>query len=271
MLPPLRGSTGGRSWGRNVLKGEKAIRIIAPNGRRVREDPSDSEHDRVIQYFKAVPVFAYEQTEGKPLPVLDVPILQADEGAELYVRLHMAVSQDGVAVARGHERFARSPSMMGFYLPQERQIYVREAPSAPDDQDPGPRDSPPLRWTRELEPRDRDRGGERGVCGGPRGYGYDSGERSFPYISVWAKEKNTLRQALGTIQKLSAFIIDRVSSPPEGPSGVGPSSGGGPAKLKANLATGWLPVRHQEIKMEYLARHSPLPHNTNYAQRSLLR
>ncbi len=41
-------------------------------------------------------------------------------------------------------------------------------------------------------------------------FGLDSGERSFPYIATWSGDQKLLSQALGTIQKVSAIIIDRV-------------------------------------------------------------
>src|SRR3954466_6475633 len=41
-------------------------------------------------------------------------------------------------------------------------------------------------------------------------FGLDSGVRSFPYIATWAKDQNTLKGALGRIQKVSATLIERV-------------------------------------------------------------
>jgi hypothetical protein len=32
----------------------------------------------------------------------------------------------------------------------------------------------------------------------------------LPYIATWAQDQNTLRNALGQIQKVSAVLIDRV-------------------------------------------------------------
>ena len=41
-------------------------------------------------------------------------------------------------------------------------------------------------------------------------FGLDTGARSFPYVAVWSKDKNVLKQVLGTVQKISAKIIDEV-------------------------------------------------------------
>ncbi len=39
-------------------------------------------------------------------------------------------------------------------------------------------------------------------------YGLDSGERSFSYVATWAKDRHTLRAALGRIQSVSRLMID---------------------------------------------------------------
>ncbi len=67
---------GYRQWqlaGRHVKKGSKAIYILAPSTRKVRdEDGSGNETDKVIVTgFRAVPVFRYEDTDGDPLPGFD--------------------------------------------------------------------------------------------------------------------------------------------------------------------------------------------------------
>jgi len=65
---------GYRQWesvGRHVRKGERAFYILAPCTRKIVEhdDETGEESERVVVYgFRAVPVFGYEQTDGKPLP-----------------------------------------------------------------------------------------------------------------------------------------------------------------------------------------------------------
>lgn len=72
---------GFRQWesvGRRVKKGAKAFHILAPIHKKVpvkvrREEDGDEETEEIIYVdklvgFKAVPVFRYEDTEGKPLP-----------------------------------------------------------------------------------------------------------------------------------------------------------------------------------------------------------
>ena len=65
---------GFRQWqdvGRFVRKGEHAFYILAPCTRKMteRDEQTGEESSRVVVYgFRSVPVFGYEQTEGKPLP-----------------------------------------------------------------------------------------------------------------------------------------------------------------------------------------------------------
>ena len=56
--------------GRQVKKGQKAFGIIAPVTKKVHNDEKDEDEIRIIG-FRALPVFAYESTEGEPLPEVD--------------------------------------------------------------------------------------------------------------------------------------------------------------------------------------------------------
>ena len=66
---------GYRKWqelGRQVRKGEKAIRILAPMKRLNRDEEDDSQ----VHYFRAISVFDIRQTEGDELPSLQIEKLQ---------------------------------------------------------------------------------------------------------------------------------------------------------------------------------------------------
>jgi antirestriction protein ArdC len=41
-------------------------------------------------------------------------------------------------------------------------------------------------------------------------FGIDTGERSFPYVASWAKDKEVLKKVMGTIQSASAALIEGV-------------------------------------------------------------
>lgn len=56
--------------GRQVKKGQKAFGIIAPITKKIHNDEKNEDEIRIIG-FRAMPVFAYESTEGEPLPEYD--------------------------------------------------------------------------------------------------------------------------------------------------------------------------------------------------------
>lgn len=76
----LRGTSdarGFRQWqeaGRKVKKGGKAILILVPRFKKVeKDDKEEEEENRVLIGFVAAPVFAVEDTEGKPMPEYEPP------------------------------------------------------------------------------------------------------------------------------------------------------------------------------------------------------
>ena len=67
---------GFRQWeaaGRRIKKGSKAFYILAPCVKQIKErnDKGEEVERRVLYGFKGIPVFAIEDTEGKPLPATD--------------------------------------------------------------------------------------------------------------------------------------------------------------------------------------------------------
>jgi len=61
---------GFKAWqqlGRQVRKGEHAIRILAPMSVKERDEHGEETGERVV-FFRAVPVFDIAQTDGEPLP-----------------------------------------------------------------------------------------------------------------------------------------------------------------------------------------------------------
>src|SRR3954447_7758897 len=106
---------------RYVKKGERAIKIIVPMTKRVASE--DGEEDRKL-IFGTGNVFDHSQTDGEPLPTVDVPVLSGEEGAELYQRLAQVVAAETLTLqARDPEQMSRD--QMGYYSPRERLIVVR--------------------------------------------------------------------------------------------------------------------------------------------------
>ena len=68
---------GFRQWelaGRNVRKGSKALHIICP--KIVKKKNAKGEEESILIGFAAVPVFKFENTDGEPLQVEELPPLQ---------------------------------------------------------------------------------------------------------------------------------------------------------------------------------------------------
>lgn len=219
---------GYRTWqalGRQVRKGEHGIRIIVPlTGRQRRDEPppipattaDDADRDVLPLRFGTGTIFDISQTEGDPLPDVAVPVLEDDAGDTLYDDLARLAARDAVRVDRVPEL---PGSTMGWYDPVRRRIVVREAAQ--------------LQMTKTLahelahhvtglhETYDAEREAHETIAESVAyitlaHYGLDSGARSFPYIATWARDRQTLTAALGTISRVSRTIITGLTAP-QGP------------------------------------------------------
>lgn len=78
---------GYRKWqslGRQVRKGEKGYRILAPVTRRVKIDRGEEEDTQLrVVGFRVVTVFDIDQTDGEPLPDVGPQLLTGDADADL--------------------------------------------------------------------------------------------------------------------------------------------------------------------------------------------
>lgn len=91
--------TGYRTWqaiGRQVRRGERGIAILAPLTRTIADEKGD-ELRKVLTGFRIVHVFDVSQTEGAPLPEIELPPVGLDDEA-LLGRLLEASSRAGVEV-----------------------------------------------------------------------------------------------------------------------------------------------------------------------------
>jgi antirestriction protein ArdC len=92
---------GFKSWqalGRQVRKGEKAIRIMAPMSVK-RENVDTGEVERV-PFFRAVPVFDVAQTDGEPLPEVPREPITGDSHARYLEPLTAHAASLGFTVER---------------------------------------------------------------------------------------------------------------------------------------------------------------------------
>ncbi len=118
LLAGTSDARGYRQWqevGRHVVKGAKALYILAPRTRKIREtDAAGDESDKVIVTgFLGVPVFRYEDTEGD---ALDIP----DYSPPVCPPLFEVAGRFGIPVA--YEPFVRD--FAGYYSPGDDRIML---------------------------------------------------------------------------------------------------------------------------------------------------
>ena len=86
-----------KDLGRNVKKGEKGIRILAPIVRKCEEEQEgETVTTRRVATFKCATVFALDQTEGKDLPELECNATEG--GEELLPALERAAAVLGITL-----------------------------------------------------------------------------------------------------------------------------------------------------------------------------
>ena len=188
--------------GRHVLKGEKGIRIMVPLRRKVTND--NGEDEQRVTGFGTGYVFDVSQTDGEPLPTLSVPTLEGEAGQELWDGLNDFAVREGVTV-RTLQPSELPSELMGYYRPTTKEIVV------------GAHSQRQRTKTLAHElghhiARVDDRAENECIAEGIAyivcaHFGIDTGERSFPYVAGWAKDRAVLKNVLGTIQGASATLI----------------------------------------------------------------
>lgn len=190
---------------RHVLKGEKGIRIMVPLRRRVTNDAGEDEQ-RVTGFGTGF-VFDVSQTDGEPLPSLVVPTLEGEAGLELWGGLNQFADREGVRV-RTVDPSELPSETMGYYSPVTEEIVVGAYSQRQRTKT----------LAHELGhhiARVDDRAENECIAEGIAyvvcaHFGIDTGERSFPYVAGWAKDKAVLKNVLGTIQSASSTLIEGV-------------------------------------------------------------
>jgi antirestriction protein ArdC len=193
--------------GRHVNKGEKGIAIMVPHVRKMEQD--DGTEERRVTSFGTGHVFDLSQTDGEPLPAVEVPTLEGEAGGELWEGLSRFAERAGVKVLTVTlERLPRQT--LGYYVQSRQEIVV------------GQHSQRQMTKTLAHElghhvARVDDRAENECIAEGIAyvvcaHFGIDTGERSFPYVAGWAKDRAVLKNVLGTIQTASAALIDGVVS-----------------------------------------------------------
>ena len=225
------------NFGRNVMRGEKGIRILAPSPYKIRQevekkDPqtgktvTDSNGKPVMETkeiqipaYKVVAVFDVSQTEGRELPAIGANELTGD--VEQYEDFFAALEKTS-PVPMGFEKIEGTAH--GYYHLEEKRIAIDEGMSelqnlktaiheiahaklhdidlnAPQEEQ-GDR---PDRRTREVQAESI----AYTVC---QHYGLDTSDYSFGYVAGWSsgRELAELKTSLETIRATAAEIINSI-------------------------------------------------------------
>ena len=222
---------------RNVVKGEKGIKILAPSPFKIRQEmekidpetqkpvigadgkPVKEEKEITIPAFKVVSVFDVSQTEGKELPDIAVDMLTGD--VEHFKDVFAALEKTS-PVPIGFEKIEGNSH--GYYHLEEKRIAIDEGmselqtiktaiheiahaklhdidPNAPKEEQA----DRPDRRTREVQAESV----AYAVC---QHYGLDTSDYSFGYVAGWSsgRELDELKSSLETIRSTAAEIINSI-------------------------------------------------------------
>lgn len=207
-----------QEFGRQVKKGEKGIKIFFPMFAIVeRENPDTGEMERVrkVRSFGIGNVFDVSQTEVDPLPktpsiVEDVGVTDASQAVNL--RLSRFLIDEGVRM----ESLPIAGEARGFWDPVHNRIVIRSD------------DTSPFSITRtgtlvheaahreaghrgHVDRRDAEAVAEGSAYVVLQHFGIDTGQKSFPYIAGWARDKDVLRRNLNEIQTIATQIISVIA------------------------------------------------------------
>ena len=201
-----------KELGRWVRKGEKGIAILAPvmPPKRKAEEREDEEETEIAPqpvYFKTVYVFDISQTEGKPLPQFEIPALTGEANEELFMKLLALMRSRGLPVSF-ESRPHLDPSVKGSYSLEG--IWIR--PEEPRAQQLKTLLHEVAHYYSEgvfhMPRRDAETIAESAAFVVGAHFGFDTGVRSFPYVALWAQDKEVLERNLKAIRRVSTEIIE---------------------------------------------------------------
>ena len=222
---------------RNVMKGEKGIKILAPSPFKIKQEmekidpatqkpvigadgkPVTEEKEITIPAFKVVSVFDVSQTEGKEIPNLAVDMLTGD--VERFKDVFAALEKTS-PVPIGFEKIEGGAH--GYYHLEEKRIAIDEGMSELQtlktaiheiahaklhdidlNASVTEQTDRPDRRTREVQAESV----AYAVC---QHYGLDTSDYSFGYVAGWSsgRELDELKSSLETIRSAAAETINSI-------------------------------------------------------------
>ena len=160
------------------------------------------------RFFKVVYVFDLNQTEGKPLPEFEVPVLTGEVNEKLFAGLLDLMKAKSVPVSFESEPHL-GPAIKGRYSPTTG-IWVR--PEEPRAQQLKTLTHESAHYYTEgvfhVPRQDAETIAESAAYVVGAHYGFDTGVRSFPYVALWARDKKVLDKNLEAIRKVATAILE---------------------------------------------------------------
>jgi len=206
-----------KDLGRWVKAGERGIAILAPvlPPKPKKEEREDEEEEVPLTpvYFKVVHVFDISQTDGKPLPEFEVPVLTGEANEELFAKVLALAKAQGLEVSY-ESRPHQDPGIKGQY--SGKSIWVKS-------------DEPKAQQLKSLlhelahyysegvfriPRRDAETIAESAAFAVGAHFGFDSGTRSFPYVALWAQDKKVLQANLASIRKVATIMLEGLEKTP---------------------------------------------------------
>jgi antirestriction protein ArdC len=203
-----------RSLGRQVRKGEKGIRILAPCTCKVEDDEQEPMY--VLRGFKPAYVFDIGQTDGEALPETVCNELHGDDEG-LFDRLEAYARSQGIVVeldpflgCNGVCRFSQSKAVEIRVLQQLSPLHRCKTLAH--------------ELGHALLHSEVDYRSHRGICELEAEstafvvldhFGFDSQDYSFGYVASWTANQDTLaelQKAGSNIQKAARNIIEAISA-----------------------------------------------------------
>lgn len=200
-----------KSYHRQIRKGEKALRILAPRFINERNKETGQDETKLIGYL-TVPVFDVSQTEGEPLPIEQFKLKldgESDEAIAIFEWVKTVAAEDNCPVIIGSGEGAN-----GFYSITYHQIVIDDALSLNHRAKTAVHELVHSRVHRDCSEKvtseEREcvaEGVAFIVCST---FGLDTSSYSFEYVRGWSKDNGDSLMKYGAIiqQTAEGLIAD---------------------------------------------------------------
>lgn len=238
--PDARIVMGYKEWqklGRNVVKGETSLKILAPITRKFQEDEKDKQTGQPLKQtngenqkkdvqkivgFRAVSVFDVSQTDGKPIvtpqSIVSRSLQDDEEISKLYHDFKRYLNDHRIPVTEEHMT-GKLEGAGGYYSPSDHRIAIGTNTNEND----------PMKFrvliheyahsklhsiesgNVDLPAEHKEAQAESVAYVVNHYYGQDTGDISNGYILTWAKEPKLALQSIQEIQDVATEMIEEIN------------------------------------------------------------